>query len=687
MLFSAVRRAVQTVALVLSCVIRDLLLNSEYLFIIIVIMSDTSDLRLSESSDEAVAGPSNVEVPSRRRRSKVPVPSEWKKIMAKTKRNLGKSYVSEKTGKDVSERKIGPRCSCSAKCFDVITMPVIKELFKNFWEMGSWELQNAYLSKLLVAKTVKRRRVPVTASSKFRSHQVQYTVMHGNKVHDVCKKAFLSVFGLGERRVQTVLRKQTRTGNPIPDSRGRLAPTVKVTHDRADSVRTHIRLLPAVSSHYTRAKSPERKYLTPDLSVVKLYALYQDYVTQLDPPIEPVSESYYRKVFTTEFNIGFAPARTDTCNTCDRLQGQIQHYDANQSPVPLEELQEVLGTHKEMARKGQNLLSAFSDDHGEKEEVLAACFDLQQTLPAPKLSSSMAYYKRKLWVYNLGIVNMKTKKATMYIWDEATAKRGSIEIASCLLHWINANYDPETHTDLLLYSDNCAGQNKNFNVVLLLLRLVHQKKFFNVRHHFLVPGHSYMPCDRQFGNIELNLRKHPNIETKADYVRLIRTAVRDGFNIVELEQSDFLDFNVMQDKKFVTKRKAKELNFQDARIVTFDVTFREGFKIQEDYDDSSPQHKIRLQPGRAAFSLKRFNLGEIELPPKYRGPIPLQPAKLDDLQQLLPLVQPPVKQNYFRKIIQDQHQLRHSQEDPDDPQVVDDEENTEDVEDNVLDYD
>ena len=53
-------------------------------------------------------------------------PSAWKKVMAKTKCNLGQEYVSEKTGKSVSARKGGP--PCRDKCFDKVTMPIVKDI-------------------------------------------------------------------------------------------------------------------------------------------------------------------------------------------------------------------------------------------------------------------------------------------------------------------------------------------------------------------------------------------------------------------------------------------------------------------------------------------------------------------------------------------------------------------------------
>lgn len=134
----------------------------------------------------------------------------------------------------------------------------------------------------------------------------------------------------------------------------------------------------------------------------------------------------------------------------------------------------------------------------------------------------------------------------MYVWDKVTAKCSSVKVASCLLHYLENNHDPATEKKLVLVSDNCAGQNKNINMVLTCLRLVHGGKFDSVRHVFLVPRHSYMPCDRQFGNNELKLLKHPNIYTKDDYVGLIKTAVQGGFKVVVMSKNDFVDMWQLQ---------------------------------------------------------------------------------------------------------------------------------------------
>ena len=433
-----------------------------------------------------------------------------------------------------------------------------------------------------------------------------------------------------------------------------------------------------VASHYTRAKSPHRKYLTQELSILKLHVLYQDYMSENHPEITPVSQQKYRQIFNEEFNIGFAPNKSDTCNTCDCLKANIQHYDSNPNPtVPLQELKDTLAEHDALAKKGQALLKQITDEVKDDEEVLACCFDLQQTLPTPKLSTSVSYYKRKMWTYNFGVYNLKTECSTMYVWDEVTARRGSIEIASALCQWIEENHKDETR--LILFSDNCPGQNKNRNMVLTLLRLLHLGKFFRIEHYFLVPGHSYMSCDRQFGNIVLELKKRDNIETMHDYIRIIKNALKSGINVVQLAQDSFFDFSVLQES--ITKtRKSKGLKFSDAMVVIYDVNFKEGYRMKEDFKPATQEHKVRLMPGCKAYKRDLFNLGTVDLPRKYHAPIPLTPEKIADLKSLLPYIHPSHKADYFRNIIgaQETQELAGP---PDD-----DEEGAEDVDDNVLDY-
>ena len=641
--------------------------------------ADVREVAEQSGSGENQPSESGVMRDERRGRKRSRNPDAWKEIICKKKRNEGKEYTSRSTGKVVEARKIGPECRDG--CFDKVTRPIIEALFSEYWGIGNYDGQTSYLQKLIVPVPIKRRRT--LAEESRRSTTVAYTVKYGDSEFKVCKQGFLSIFGIGAKRCRVALQKVTLGKTTVPDQRGKKESATKIVGPKADLVREHIAMLPTMTSHYSRAKSSLRKYMDSSLSVKKLYDLYTDYIKTDHPDVEPVSFNYYGNVFRLEFNIGFAPPKVDTCSTCDAFQASITNLQergagSEEAQEAMQRLQEDLDRHRELARIGRQQVDAFS---AEGDDVMALCFDLQQTLPTPKLSTNVAYYKRKLWTYNLCIHNLVTKKSTMYLWDEVTAKRGSCEIMSCLQHYVDNNHE-ENQTKLFLYSDNCAGQNKNTNVILGCLRMLHSKKFFRIEHRFLVPGHSFLPCDRHFGNIESRLRREAMITGKPHYKKLIESAIQGGFEVVDMQQENFLDFDVLQNH--ITKRTSKTTSLQKSRVIVFDVAHKEGYTLKQSYDmeDRTDEHPVKLQKGRAAaYNRKTFNLSEVQLPRKYNQALPLTSEKLDDLKDLVRFIAPLEEQQYLQSVIEGQRNCAEvpSVEDSYDPDDVDSFEN-------VLDY-
>ena len=132
---------------------------------------------------------------------------------------------------------------------------------------------------------------------------------------------------------------------------------------------------------------------------------------------------------------------------------------------------------------------------------LCICMDLQQTMPCPRLAVGLAYYKRKMWLYNFCIHNLKTAESYMFVWEENVAARGSNEIASCLHKWLELYVlsKPNPPKNLKIFADNCGGQNKNIVMMLAAMREVHAGNFERIEFTYLVSGHSYMACDRSLG--------------------------------------------------------------------------------------------------------------------------------------------------------------------------------------------
>ena len=88
----------------------------------------------------------------------------------------------------------------------------------------------------------------------------------------------------------------------------------------------------------------------------------------------------------------------------------------------------------------------------------------------------------------------------MCVWNETIAGRGSSEIALCLLEYLSSS-NP-TMKRLICYSDSYFGQNKNTQMICFWESLIWCKRFTRIDHKFLVRGHTYLPCDRDFALIE-----------------------------------------------------------------------------------------------------------------------------------------------------------------------------------------
>ena len=78
-----------------------------------------------------------------------------------------------------------------------------------------------------------------------------------------------------------------------------------------------------------------------------------------------------------------------------------------------------------------------------------------------------------------------------------------------------------------------------------MLRLVHLEKLDRIELAFLVPGHSYLPCDRKFGNISKRLKKSYTISSPSALISLIRApSSSEVFNVTEMQREDIFNVDV-----------------------------------------------------------------------------------------------------------------------------------------------
>lgn len=509
-----------------------------------------------------------------------------------------------------------------------------------------------------------KSKTQVPSKTPRRNISCRYSVNVLGKSTFICKVEFLSVHGLqfSKKRIE-LLTRQIEDGvfHPKADGRGKHK-NHKKTDDRSlIMVREHINIIPKYVSHYSREVNPNKVYLDSDLNISGLYKKFCEWIDDKNKmfidavdnilidgvhiyespfePLIPVSEDKYRRIFCNEFNIGFKLPRSDTCNVCDGIQIKLKANKEDRTII--DSLNKELELHQNEATAMEKDLKATSKRAKESNDVDVFSFDHQQALQTPNLTVGAAFYNRKVMTYNFGIHSANQESGHMFMWPEIVARRGSDETASCIWKYITKN-DP-SNDDLIVFSDNCGGQNKNWNLMSFWYHLVTAGIYKSIEHRFLIPGHTRLPCDRDFALIENQKKRVNQIYSPKDWFELVRQAnQKKPFDVTEMKSEDFLTFDQLL--KNITKRTIKDdktpLKFREVRCFSFK-------------SDSNLMHvKYALADRFSDVTIAKAGLfpcasGDLKelLLPKYDGPIRINNKKIADLHKLMPYV--PIEDRRF----------------------------------------
>jgi hypothetical protein len=540
--------------------------------------------------------------------------SEWKRKKAAYLRELGKSYVTQK-GVSVPEKKVQTDNLCKGICrykCNNFNEEHRHQIFSHFYKLDI-NAKNTLLFKSIVKMPVKNHQLN---ANKHRDASYKYFITVSGEQVQVCKSAFQSLYQIGKKKV-AVVQEKIKQGHcaPSPDKRGRHDNRPHKIDDEVKAyIKAHISSFPAEESHYSRHKNPHKKYLSPLLTLAKMYKMYIEKCEEDGQAQKYKREmSSYAKIFNTEFNLSFKTPRSDTCSTCDSGESNDHHKDSYHA-----------------AFEHQKIDRAKVKDSSNR--LVYCTVDLQQTMPLPKLTTSKAFYLRQMWFYNLGIhiVTKEGEQGTFFTWTEDVANRGSNEICSSILTLIEFNNAVKNNDHIIFWTDSCAGQNKNFQLICLYQFLVLKGIFKVIDHKYPEVGHSYLDSDRDFGRIEKELRKHETVYLPDEYRGIIAKASKN--NLVTNMSDHFRDFDHLQNDLNLTNRKRNVLNEK--------VMFRDGVKwirvdefgsylYKECYDEFTPFKKVDILKKRGN-EVERQNLSISRLGRKTGS---ISEEKLKDLKQ------------------------------------------------------
>lgn len=379
-----------------------------------------------------------------------------------------------------------------------VDFDILREARTKFFNMDSKNEQDLHLQRLMELSTIQRSRPrSTTANDRHKPKQkvVIYHVLIDKRRVKVCRTAFLNLYNISKKRGERISNLLEKGETP-KDLRG-MGPTANAIDSQTCAlIHEHIQSFPVKESHYS---SRLTKYLPSNLNAKTMHDLFLKKYPGLQGTVK---YHFYWNYFRTNFSLGFGRPPQDTCTTCEELNNKIKNPLLNDTAkrVAVAELM----VHLRRSKKFYNSLKDSGvASKAEGSKILGVCFDFMAVFDLPKIPVQDVYYFRQLSVNNFGIHNMRDDTMTSYVYHEGIARKSPDDVISFLVHYLQT-FVPSSVEEIHLFCDNCGGQNKNHALIRTIMALVELKVFKKIKVFFPLRGHSYLPCDRDFGLIKKN---------------------------------------------------------------------------------------------------------------------------------------------------------------------------------------
>ncbi|KAJ4440130.1 hypothetical protein ANN_08268 [Periplaneta americana] len=243
-----------------------------------------------------------------------------------------------------------------------------------------------------------------------------------------------------------------------------------------------------------------------------------------------------------------------------------------------------------------NISQSNGNDSEDEEEgcntsKVSPPVDHRKALPTPKIPTGLVFYLRQLWVYNLGVYVCNKKTAFMCMWPENIASR--------------------------------------------------------------VPGHTFLPSDRDFGVIEKKIRKTDYVFTPDDWFRLVENSrLKNPFQVLRMGTEDFKNFHnaaslIVRNQKNALGRK---MPLRKIAILRIQATKPGILQYKTKYSDICPWEEVQVfykpagrpNKGKNLAMPSQETLRKIFLPSNMECLYPagrkISAKKHKDLMSLLPYI-------------------------------------------------
>lgn len=146
----------------------------------------------------------------------------------------------------------------------------------------------------------------------------------------------------------------------------------------------------------------------------------------------------------------------------------------------------------------------------------------------------------RIKTYNETFAQVGGGKVIAVLWDEVLTGRKSEDILSSFdkIFHLHKNYEK-----VVLWLDNCSGQNKNWSLFVHLSLVVNspQLNIKTIEFKFFESGHTFMAADSFHHQVERAMKSHNkgHIVTFDDFVKCVQTAKKSGTTeVVRMQLED-----------------------------------------------------------------------------------------------------------------------------------------------------
>ncbi|CAH2010321.1 unnamed protein product [Acanthoscelides obtectus] len=210
-----------------------------------------------------------------------------------------------------------------------------------------------------------------------------------------------------------------------------------------------------------------------------------------------------------------------------------------------------------------------------------------------------------------------------------------VEVCTFLKNYIETHI-PGNVTELHIFSDGCPGQNRNNTIVRFFLALQATKRFKKIYHYFPVRGHSFLPCDRDFGTLKKLVRRSDRVYLPEEYQEMIVSCRKNNpFTFKEITYKDIIDFKNWWPSSY--KKTASSIPKPGDTTQAFTVSKYRRFV----YDSSSPGYVTTYEyiDGFISYTFKLLKQNKPSPPlPEiraYQEPVSINHKKITDIKKVM----------------------------------------------------